>query len=97
MKPAREWIEEWSNDVTMPKDSIRVEVAIASIQSDARAELLAENRNLRRSLKARTRVEKCAHCGEMRHTVCQRDDMGGRVCLQCLERYLDDTLEAADL
>ena len=35
----------------------------------------------------------CANCHELKPTPYRRDDLGGYVCLTCVENYLDQTLE----
>ena len=36
-----------------------------------------------------TQATKCAGCGEYKHTPLRRDQMGGYVCLTCIDKELD--------
>lgn len=69
-----------------PTPTVRKE----SIDWKARAEK-AEN-----LVHAHIRTQQCAKCGEVKPTPYRRDDLGGYVCLTCVERYLDATLDAAE-
>jgi formylmethanofuran dehydrogenase subunit E len=42
---------------------------------------------------AYVRTQECAHCSQIKPTPYRRDDLGGYVCLTCVERYLDETLD----
>jgi hypothetical protein len=56
-----------------------------------------ERDHLQRLLNAHTKTQTCAHCGQVKPTPYRRDDLGGYVCLTCVERYLDDALDALDV
>jgi hypothetical protein len=41
-------------------------------------------------------VQQCAHCGEHKPTPYRRDELGGYVCLACVEQHLNNVIQSAE-
>jgi hypothetical protein len=91
-------ISEFYNQFASCPWPVRQEMLIEFIDAltKEREELKAKVQHLEWLVIAHVRTQQCAHCGEEKPTPYRRDDLGGYVCLTCVEKYLDKTLDERD-
>lgn len=77
----------------MPKRLLKRSIALRALFSrppeDERLDARSCSRKQPEYTYASTQQTECAGCGKLKHTPLRRDEMGGYVCLTCIDKRLD--------
>jgi hypothetical protein len=82
----------WDNKTTEEQSAWLIEHLRTQLAESQAARLAAEEKVEGLTYKS-TQATECAGCGVRKHTPLRRDEMGGYVCLTCIDRRLDALLQ----
>ncbi|MCA8075556.1 hypothetical protein [Burkholderia cepacia] len=86
-----------AHGICLPVDCIEMVVEIVKLSGLLAARASSANETAAEAFTyASKQATTCASCGEHKHTPLRIDQMGGYVCLTCIDRELERSLELAD-